>query len=100
MLRRRTLRQPAQGWHKSGSYLIGTFTDWNQRPISFARLPDGNCFIQLQIHAGHYQYAFAIDGEVHLDPQASGSVAHPRFHQVSILSINEAWFTVGGGVDM
>ena len=90
MLRRRTLRQPAQGWHKSGRYLIGTFTDWDQRPISFARLPDGNCFIQLQIHAGHYQYAFAIDGEVHLDPQASGSVAPsiaPSFHLIDQLNL-------------
>jgi len=69
-------------------YLIGTFTDWEQRPIPLTRLTDGNWFVQMQLYPGHYHHAFAIDGKVQLNPQASGTIARPRFHRLSILSIS------------
>lgn len=55
--------------------LVGDFNRWNPTAHPMCRTPDGAWFITVELHHGHHRYAFLVDGQLTLDPQAQG-IAH------------------------
>jgi len=52
------------------------------------RQPDGTWLLQVPLHHGHHQYAFLVDGQMVLDPQAHGVARDQRGHKVSLLAVS------------
>ena len=52
------------------------------------RQPDGAWMIQVQLHHGHHQYLFCVDGQAQLDPRAQGVARTPEGERVSLLAIS------------
>src|SRR5512142_1273277 len=52
--------------------LSGDFNGWNPVSHPMQKQPNGAWFLQVQLHHGHHQYRFLVDGTPMLDPQAQG----------------------------
>ena len=56
--------------------LVGTFTQWQSRPVSMARGADGVWRAKVKLAPGAYQYRFIVDGEWHDDPACTLRVSN------------------------
>ena len=68
--------------------LIGDFNGWQPLSHPMKRQPDGAWMIQVQLHHGHHQYLFCVDGQAQLDPRAQGVARTPEGERVSLLAIS------------
>lgn len=68
--------------------LVGDFNEWSPEANPMKRQPDGAWALSVSLSHGHHQYAFSVDGELVLDPQAQGVARNPRNERVSLLSVS------------
>jgi 1,4-alpha-glucan branching enzyme len=58
--------------------LVGDFNNWDPSAHSMERMADGCWELRVELHHGHHQYVFLVDGQAMLDPQAQGTVHRPQ----------------------
>ena len=68
--------------------LAGDFNGWDMAATPMRRTPDGRWTVGLELHHGHHQYQFVVDGEPELDPNASGIARNPRNERVSLIAVS------------
>ena len=69
-------------------FLTGEFNQWDAATHPMIRQSDGTWLLQVPLHHGHHQYAFLVDGQMVLDPQAHGVARDHRGHKVSLLAVS------------
>ena len=52
--------------------LVGDFNGWDVAATPMKRMPDGRWMASVELHHGHHQYLFLVDGAPQLDPNACG----------------------------
>jgi len=68
--------------------LAGDFNDWDPTATPMRRAPDGRWMASLELHHGHHQYLFLVDGKPTLDPNASGITRNDRNERVSLIAVS------------
>jgi len=53
-----------------------------------SRTSEGRWMASLELHYGHHQYLFLVDGKPVLDPNANGIARNDRNEQVSLLAVS------------
>ena len=66
--------------------LAGDFNHWQAFPMH--RSVDGWWHAQVQLHHGHHQYRFLVDGQPVLDPQAAGIARDEHGERVSLIAVS------------
>ena len=69
-------------------FLVGEFNAWNRISHPMQKRDDGCWFIQMQLHHGHHQYQFIVDGQPFLDPQGTGMARNERNERVSLVAVS------------
>jgi len=69
-------------------FLVGDFNHWNPTATPMQRTPDGRWTVSLELHHGHHQYLFLVDGKPTLDPSASGVARNHRNEPVSLMAVS------------
>ncbi len=67
--------------HAKAVSLVGDFNNWDPAANPMERMADGCWRLRLELHHGHHQYVFLVDGEPVLDPHAQGKVRRPNGHE-------------------
>lgn len=68
--------------------LVGDFNGWDIAATPMRRTPDGRWMVTLELHHGHHQYLFVVDGELKLDPHAAGIARTERNERVSLIAVS------------
>ena len=68
--------------------LVGDFNGWDLAANPMQRMPDGRWMASLELHHGHHQYLFIVDGEPMLDSKANGIDRNERNERVSLISVS------------
>ncbi|HWY76196.1 MAG TPA: isoamylase early set domain-containing protein [Verrucomicrobiae bacterium] len=68
--------------------LTGDFNGWDPDANPLRRTPDGRWMAGLELHHGHHQYLFLVDGTPTLDPNASGIARNERNERVSLIAVS------------
>ncbi len=74
--------------------VVGDFNGWNPAAHPMERMPDGCWRLRLELHHGHHQYIFLVDGKPMLDPHAQGKVRRaqghsmPPYEAVSLIAVS------------
>jgi len=68
--------------------LLGDFDQWNPTATPMNRMPDGQWMASLELPHGHHRYLFLVDGEVQLDPNASGITRNESNEPVSLIAVS------------
>jgi 1,4-alpha-glucan branching enzyme len=68
--------------------LTGDFNGWDPDANPLRRTPDGRWMASLELHHGHHQYLFLVDGTPTLDPNASGIARNERNGRVSLIAVS------------
>ena len=68
--------------------LVGDFNGWDMAAIPMHRTSDGRWTVGMELHHGHHQYLFVVDGERKLDPNATGMVRNERNERVSLVAVS------------
>lgn len=68
--------------------LVGDFNDWDPSENPMDRQPDGAWTLLARLRHGHHRYAYQVDGELVLDPQAMGITRDDRGRRVSLIAIS------------
>jgi 1,4-alpha-glucan branching enzyme len=71
-----------------GVRLVGDFNGWDLTAMPMRRLPDGRWMASTELHHGHHQYLFVVDGNLTLDPNASGVIRNECDNQVSLIAVS------------
>jgi len=58
-------------------WLVGSFTQWQQRPIPMRPAPGGEWQAVVGLNPGTYYYRFVVDGEWWDDPECPLHVSNP-----------------------
>lgn len=69
-------------------FIAGDFNDWSLTATPMKRGFDGNWSVQIPLPHGHHRYVLVIDGELALDPRASGISKNEDDSVVSLLSVS------------
>ena len=69
-------------------FLVGDFNDWDPSVTPMRRMPDGRWMASLELHHGHHQYLFLIDGASQLDPKANGIARNDKNERVSLVAVS------------
>lgn len=69
-------------------YIVGDFNGWQIGSSPMKRQVDGTWTATVQLHHGHHQYYFLVDGKVVLDPRAHGIGRNHRNEKVSIIAVS------------
>jgi 1,4-alpha-glucan branching enzyme len=69
-------------------FLTGDFNEWKPRATPMQRMPDGRWMVSLELHHGHHEYLFLVDGKPKLDRSATGTAHHERFGEVSLIAVS------------
>jgi 1,4-alpha-glucan branching enzyme len=73
---------------------VGDFNNWDPSVHAMERTADGCWRLRIELHHGHHQYVFLVDGKPTLDPHAQGKVRRPPgreqppFETVSLLAVS------------
>lgn len=57
--------------------LVGDFTQWQERPITMKKSPDGVWTAAVELAPGTHHYRFMVDGEWRDDPECTVRVPNP-----------------------
>jgi 1,4-alpha-glucan branching enzyme len=68
--------------------LVGDFNGWDLAATPLERMPDGRWMVSLELHHGHHEYLFVVDGLPRLDPNASGTTLHEGTDPVSVIAVS------------
>jgi len=68
--------------------LVGRFNGWNPLANPMDRQPDGSWTAQIDLHQGHHEYRFLVDGEPVLDPGACGIARDEKNRPVSLIAVS------------
>ena len=68
--------------------LVGDFNGWDSAATPMLRMPDGRWMASLELHHGHHQYLYLVDGDPRLDPRASGIARNERNEAVSLIAVS------------
>jgi 1,4-alpha-glucan branching enzyme len=68
--------------------LVGDFNGWNPLANPMERDPVGSWTARVELHHGHHQYLFLVDGEPMLDPNAYGIARNERNERVSLIAVS------------
>src|SRR6266436_3698847 len=68
--------------------LVGDFNRWDPNATPMVRQPDGRWTASLELTHGYHEYVFLVDGELVLDPKATGKTRNLRNQQVSLLAVS------------
>lgn len=68
--------------------IVGDFNHWRGDLHPMSKRPDGVWFAEVYLHHGHHRYAFLVDGERVLDPEAQGITRDDQNQRVSLLSVS------------
>jgi len=68
--------------------LIGDFNGWDTATTPMRQTADGRWAVGLELHHGHHQYQFVVDGEPQLDPNAIGIARNARNERVSLIAVS------------
>src|SRR5579885_1239970 len=67
--------------------LIGDFNRWNSDVYPMRQREDGWWFVEVPLTPGHHHYLFVVDGELTLDPRASGMVTTEFLTKASVIAV-------------
>ena len=68
--------------------LVGDFNGWDLAATPMDRMPDGRWMVSLELHHGHHEYLFVVDGTPGLDPNASGTALREGTDPVSVIAVS------------
>lgn len=68
--------------------IVGDFNDWNPDANPMMRQPDGQWLARLELKHGHHRYAFLVDGNRVLDPNATGKTRDSQGEPVSLRAVS------------
>ena len=68
--------------------LVGDFNGWDMAATPMRRMPDGRWMAGLELHHGHHQYLFMVDGEPRFDPKANGIARNDQNKSVSLIAVS------------
>jgi 1,4-alpha-glucan branching enzyme len=68
--------------------LVGDFNNWDSNSIPMLPQPDGRWMASLELSHGYHEYAFLVDGERVLDPNATGKTKDSHDQPVSLLAVS------------
>ncbi len=68
--------------------LVGDFNGWNPAAHRMKRMPDGAWLLSVELRHGHHRYAFLVDGNLTLDPQAQGITRNDKGERVSLVPVS------------
>lgn len=68
--------------------VVGNFNHWYPNANPMTRRPDGAWSAQIELHSGHHQYLFLVDGVPTLDPRAQGVTRNSKGERVSMMSVS------------
>jgi len=68
--------------------LVGDFNQWNPAANPMKQMADRAWMIRLDLKHGHHRYAFLVDGQVILDPQAMGITRNDQNERVSLVAVS------------
>jgi len=74
--------------HAKRVCLVGDFNKWFPAANPMTHNHDGTWTIRINLHAGHHQYLFLVDGKPVLDPKAHGVGRNERGDKVSLKAIS------------
>jgi 1,4-alpha-glucan branching enzyme len=69
-------------------FLIGDFNGWDVAATPMHQGPDRRWTASLELHHGHHQYLFIVDGEPKLDQHAAGTARNERNDRVSLIAVS------------
>jgi 1,4-alpha-glucan branching enzyme len=69
-------------------HLVGDFNGWNPLAHPMRRQVDGCWFLQVRLTHGHHRYRFCVDGELILDPRATGIARNEQNEPVSLIAVS------------
>ena len=67
--------------------LVGEFTQWQTRPISMQKGPDGVWRTSVALEPGTHHYRFLVDGQWRDDPECKLRVPNPYGSQNSVRQV-------------
>ena len=68
--------------------LVGDFNEWNPAAHPMKQMPDKAWMITMELKHGHHRYAFVVDGQLTLDPQAQGITRNNKGERVSLVPVS------------
>ena len=68
--------------------VVGDFNGWNPKAHPMQRQMGHSWGTQVSLPHGHHRYYFVVDGEIKLDPKASGTSRNDRNEKVSLVAIS------------
>jgi 1,4-alpha-glucan branching enzyme len=68
--------------------IVGDFNQWNSSANPMKQMPDKAWMITVELKHGHHRYAFLVDGQLTLDPQAMGVTRNDQNERVSLVPVS------------
>ena len=68
--------------------IVGDFNLWKPSANPMKQMPDRAWMIRLDLKHGHHRYAFLVDGQLTLDPQAMGITRNDQNERVSLVAVS------------
>ena len=68
--------------------VVGDFNGWDSGANAMRQGPDGTWHTQVEVHHGHHQYCFLVDGKRVLDPRAQGVARDGLNEPVSVMAVS------------
>lgn len=68
--------------------LVGDFNRWNPHANPMQKETDGAWTVRVELKHGHHRYAYSVDGELVLDPQAMGVTRDDQGQRVSLIAVS------------
>ena len=68
--------------------IVGDFNLWKASANPMTQMPDRAWMIRLDLKHGHHRYAFLVDGQLTLDPQAMGIARNDQNERVSLVAVS------------
>jgi 1,4-alpha-glucan branching enzyme len=68
--------------------LVGDFNRWNPAANPMQQSTDGAWTLRIELRHGHHRYAYHVDGELVLDPQAMGITRDDQGQRVSLIAVS------------
>ncbi|MGA2557191.1 MAG: isoamylase early set domain-containing protein [Verrucomicrobiota bacterium] len=68
--------------------LVGDFNHWDPQTHRMNLTPSGAWLLRVELRHGHHRYAFLVDGNLTLDPQAQGISRNDQGQRVSLVPVS------------
>jgi 1,4-alpha-glucan branching enzyme len=68
--------------------LVGDFNQWNPTTHPMKQQVDQAWLLKVDLKHGHHRYAFLVDGQLTLDPQAQGITRNDKNERVSLRPVS------------